>query len=180
MGKKSAERIAMHLVFNKADAAILESSLAEASRRVSVCPVCCGISQDGQVCAICSDSSRASSALCLVETAADLVAIEKSGAWRGHYHVLAGKLSPIKNIGPEKLKLKELEARIINSDIKEIVLALSNDVEGEATCYYIHSKIAEPNGIKLTRIGFGLPSGTQLGFADISTIKSALDARRNF
>ena len=118
--------------------------------------------------------------MCVVEKASDIAAIEKSGAWRGKYHVLGGKLSPIKKIGPDKLNLASLARRAEESGITEIILALSNDIEAEATCHYIQERVAAPRGIRLTRIGFGLPSGSQLGFADSDTIKSALESRKAF
>lgn len=179
-GKKSAERAALHLAFAKTDADNLLSALSLVRERITPCPECCGVSEDGKLCAICADNARGREVLCLVESAGDLAAIEKTGAWRGRYHVLGAKLSPIKNIGPDALNLTALESRLERGEIKEIILALSNDIEGEATCHYICAKYADIYDVKFTRIGFGLPSGSQLGFADTSTIKSALDARKNF
>ncbi|MBR6388804.1 MAG: recombination protein RecR [Opitutales bacterium] len=181
MGRKSAERAALHLAFSdRAHAGAMIESLKNALETLTPCPKCRGISENGRLCEICSDTSRNLSSVCLVESASDMAAIEKSGAWRGSYHVLGGKLSPIKNITPADLNFKELEARAESGEISEIVLALSNDIEGEATCHYIAQKIALPRGISVSRIGFGLPSGSQLGFADTGTIKSALAARKNF
>ena len=180
MGKKSAQRAAVYLALDKAAAAELEASIGAARSRITECPVCCGISEAGMPCAVCADAGRAPDSVCLVESVADMEAIEKSGAWRGRYHVLGGKLSPIKNVGPESLNMARLEARVRDGGVREIILALSNDIEGEATCHYISKKIAEPLGVRLTRIGFGLPSGSQLGFADTGTIRSALDSRRTF
>ena len=181
MGRKSAERIALHLAFaDRAQAEALIESLRGALDTLTPCPKCCGISENSQLCEICSDPSRNQSSVCLVESASDMAAIEKSGAWRGSYHVLGGKISPIKNIAPANLNFAQLEKRAESGEISEIVLALSNDIEGEATCHYLAQKIAAPRGIKVSRIGFGLPSGSQLGFADTGTIKSALAARKNF
>lgn len=181
MGRKGAERIALHLAFaGRADAEALARALASVLERVTPCPVCCGVSEGGEPCRICSDPSRSGGSVCVVESAADVAAIEKSGAWRGSYHVLGGKLSPIKNIGPQSLNLAALERRAASGEVSEMILALSNDIEGEATCHYISKKIAAPLGVTLTRIGFGLPSGSQLGFADTGTIRSALDSRKNF
>lgn len=179
-GVKSAERMALHLALeNRADAIEIAESITAALERITPCPECFGLSENGQPCEICSDASRISDCLCVVEKASDISAIEKSGAWRGKYHVLGGKLSPIKKIGPDKLNIAQLLKRVENSQIKEIILALSNDIEAEATCHYIQERIASPHGIRLTRIGFGLPSGSQLGFADPVTIKSALESRKS-
>lgn len=181
MGRKSAERAALHLAFaDRKQAEILIENLRRALDVLTPCPKCCGISENNALCEICSDSSRNLSSVCLVETAADMAAIEKSGAWRGSYHVLGGKISPIKNITPNDLNFKVLEERAQRGEISEIVLALSNDMEGEATCHYISKSIAEKFGISLSRIGFGLPNGSQLGFADTGTIKSALASRKVF
>ncbi len=181
MGRRSAQRAALHLLFgSQQDARLLLETLSDALENVTPCPICGGISERGQVCAICSDKNRNTSAICLVESAADIEAIEKSGAWRGVYHVLGGKLSPIKNIGVGDLNFKQLENRVASGEVCEIVLALSNDIEGEATCHYVMKKFENVGNLRLTRIGFGLPSGSQLGFADSGTIKSALDSRKNF
>lgn len=180
-GQKSAERMAMHLALeNRADALEIAEAITAALGRITPCPECFGLSENGQLCEICTDASRISDALCVVEKASDIAAIEKSGAWRGKYHVLGGKLSPLKKIGPEKLNLAALSKRVDESGITEIILALSNDIEAEATCHYIQERIAAPRAVRLTRIGFGLPSGSQLGFADSGTIKSALESRKLF
>lgn len=180
-GQKSAERMAMHLALeNRADALEIAEAITAALGRITPCPECFGLSENGQLCEICVDASRISDALCVVEKASDIAAIEKSGAWRGKYHVLGGKLSPLKKIGPEKLNLAALSKRVDESGITEIILALSNDIEAEATCHYIQERIAAPRAVRLTRIGFGLPSGSQLGFADSGTIKSALESRKLF
>jgi len=180
-GQKSAERMAMHLALeNRADALEIAEAITAALGRVTPSPECFGLSENGQLCEICADASRISDALCVVEKASDIAAIEKSGAWRGKYHVLGGKLSPLKKIGPEKLNLAALSKRVDESGITEIILALSNDIGAEATCHYIQERIAAPRAVRLTRIGFGLPSGSQLGFADSGTIKSALESRKLF
>lgn len=180
-GQKSAERMAMHLALeNRADALEIAEAITAALGRITPCPECFSLAENGQLCEICADASRISDALCVVEKASDIAAIEKSGAWRGKYHVLGGKLSPLKKIGPEKLNLAALSKRVDESGITEIILALSNDIEAEATCHYIQERIAAPRAVRLTRIGFGLPSGSQLGFADSGTIKSALESRKLF
>ena len=173
-GLKSAERMAMyHALENRADAAEIAESITAALGRITPCPECFGLSENGQPCEICSDKSRIPGIVCVV-------AIEKPRARSGKYHALGAKLSPIKKIGPDKLNLASLARRAEESGITEIILALSNDIEAEATCHYIQERVAAPRGIRLTRIGFGLPSGSQLGFADSGTIKSALESRKAF
>ncbi len=181
LGAKSAERIAAHLCLeDRAGAQELLSALGDALESVSPCPSCMGLAEDGKECQICANPARDASMLCVVEKSSDVEAIEKSGAWRGKYMVLGGKLSPLHKVGPEKLNFASLENRLEKDGVKEILLALSNDIEGEATCHYIRERIAGPMGVSVTRIGFGLPSGSQLGFADAVTIKNALDSRRSF
>lgn len=180
-GLKSAETAALYLALENKDAAReLARALADALENVTPCPECGGLSENGKPCAICSDAARMSSAICVVEKASDINAIEKSGSWRGRYHVIGGKLSPLKKITPEKLNINGLVEKIQRGGVSEIMLALSNDIEGEATCHYIQEKVAPYSGVTLTRIGFGLPSGSQLSYADSGTIKSAMKARRNF
>lgn len=165
---------------NRQHARDVAGAIISALERVTPCPKCFGLSEDGNLCGICSDVSRSEKSICVVEKPSDIDAIERSGAWSGKYHVLGGKLSPLKKIGPDKLNLEQLSARIESDGVEEIILALSNDIEGEATCHYIQERIVGPHSVKLTRIGFGLPSGSQLGFADAGTIKNAIDARKTF
>jgi recombination protein RecR len=116
----------------------------------------------------------------VVENVPDLVAIERSGSWRSVYHVLHGKLSPLHGVGPDDLNIASLLARIESGEIDELVLALSNDVEGEATCHYIQEHLPDGRNVKVTRIGFGIPSGGGVLYADSVTLKSALEGRRAF
>ncbi len=181
LGGKSAEKIALHLTLERPpEGEELLRALKSALEDVGACPECGGLSERGKICGICSNPSRNSKLLCVVERSSDIPSIEKSGAWRGKYHVLGGKLSPLRKIGPDKLNLEKLAKRAETDGVEEILLALSNDIEAEATCHYIQENIIADKRIKLTRIGFGLPSGSQLGYADSGTIKSALDSRKNF
>lgn len=181
LGMKSAERMALHMALeNQGEAREIAAAITAALERVTPCPECFGLSEDGKLCAVCANPVRLQNAVCIVERSSDIAAIEKSGAWRGKYHVLGGKLSPLHKIGPDKLNLAALAKRLESGEISEIILALSNDIEGEATCHYIQERIVGAREIRLTRIGFGLPSGSQLGFADSGTIKSALDSRKEF
>ena len=180
LGYRSAERIAMHLLVEKSeDLDDLIHSLQSAREVVGRCNNC-GNMAEGESCAICADSRRDVSKICVVEHVPDLIAIERSAAWKGNYHVLHGKLSPIHGVGPEQLNLQALEQRLHSEDIQEFVLALSNDIEGQATCHYIQEEIIGDRPIKVTRIGFGLPSGGGVTYADSVTLKSALDSRRTY
>lgn len=178
LGYRSAERIAMDLLVEKPETMpTLIEALDRARRSVRRCETCGNLSEETN-CAICTDPRRRSTALCIVEHVPDLVAIERSSAWDGHYHVLYGKLSPIHGVGPEQLNFASLSRRLKEQPIEEIVLALSNDIEGQATCHYIQEEIIGALPIQVTRIGFGLPSGGGVTFADSMTLKSALEGRR--
>lgn len=180
LGYRSAERIAMHLLIEKTNELDdLISSLGVAKETVGRC-ASCGNMAEGELCSVCADTRRDQSKVCVVEHVPDLVAIERSAAWKGQYHVLHGKLSPIHGIGPEALNFESLQVRIEGGEINEFVLALSNDIEGQATCHYIQEEIIGDREIKVTRIGFGLPSGGGVTYADSVTLRSALDGRRDY
>jgi recombination protein RecR len=153
--------------------------MGEARTAVRRCDTCGNIAENPK-CAICEDERRNAGSLCVVEHVPDLIAIERSAAWKGQYHVLHGKLSPIHGVGPEDLNLHSLKARLESGEITEFVLALSNDIEGQATCHYIQEEIVEQRPIKVTRIGFGLPSGGGVTYADSVTLRSALEGRREY
>ncbi len=179
LGPKAAERIALNLVLeNPSLAKDLQDCLAKAQEAIGECEFCGAMAKRGELCKVCADGSREQSSICVVESVLDLMSIEKSGAFRGRYFVLGGKLSPMKRISPENLKMGKLKALVDSGEIKELILALSNDIEAEATCHYIQECIVDGSNVNLTRIGFGLPSGSALLFADSSTIRSALDARK--
>ncbi len=180
VGFRSAERMALHLLVGKpADLPVLVNALEEAARSVRRCTRC-GNLAEGDLCEICSDERRDQRIVCVVENVPDLVALERSGAYRGVYHVLHGKLSPIHGVAPDDLNLMSLLARARAGEVRELILALSNDVEGEATCHYLTEHLPTDAEIKVTRIGFGLPSGGGVLYADSVTLKSALDARRDY
>jgi recombination protein RecR len=180
LGYRSAERIALHLLVEKpAQLSRLVEALQQAALVVNRCPRCGNLAEGG-LCAICADERRDTGAVCVVEHVPDLVAVERSGAFRGVYHVLHGKLSPINGVGPEDLNLKTLLARLATGEVRELILALSNDVEGEATCHYLTQHLPADREVKLTRIGFGLPSGGGVLYADSVTLKSALEGRRAY
>lgn len=180
LGYRSSERIALHLLVEKPQRLPeLVAALEEAARSVRRCERC-GNLAEAELCEICADEKRDRSAVCVVEQVPDLAAVERSGAFRGTYHVLHGKLSPIHGIGPEDLNLASLERRLAAGEINELILALSNDVEGEATCHYITQHLPKDRTVNVTRIGFGLPSGGGVLYADSVTLKSALEARRSY
>jgi len=181
LGYRSSERIALHLLVEKPERLPeLVAALQEAARTVRRCTRC-GNLAEGELCAICADERRANSVVCVVEQVPDLVALERSGAYRGVYHVLHGKLSPLHGVTPEDLNFASLLQRVGQGEITELILALSNDVEGEATCHYLTEQLArQGSSVKITRIGFGLPSGGGVLYADSVTLKSALEARREY
>lgn len=179
VGYRSAERIALHLLVEKpARLPELVSALETAAKNVRRCTICGNLSEQ-EHCPICADERRRTGQVCVVEYVTDLAAIERSGAYRGRYHVLHGKLSPIRGVAPEDLNLGGLLERITAGEITELILALSNDVEGEATCHYLTERLPR-SGLKVSRIGFGLPSGSGVLYADAVTLKSALEGRRDY
>lgn len=181
LGHRSAERLALHLLVERPDRLPpLLVALEQAAKKIHRCPNCGHLCEE-EICLVCADPRRDARRICIVEQVPDLLALERSSAYHGHYHVLHGKLSPIQGIGPEQLNFAPLAARFAEGEISEIILALSNDIEGEATCHYIQDTFLRdrPN-ITVSRIGFGLPSGSGLTYADPATLKSAIDARRNY
>ena len=180
VGYRSSERIALNLLIEQPGRLpALVAALQEAARTVTSCSRCGNVA-DGGLCAICSDERRSNGTVCVVEHVPDLAAIERSGAFHGSYHVLQGKLSPLNGVGPDALNLKSLFGRIAAGEVKELILALSNDVEGEATCHFITDGLPAESAPKLTRIGFGIPSGGGVVYADSVTLRTALDGRRAF
>jgi recombination protein RecR len=176
IGEKTAERLAMHILHTpRHEAEQLAQSILEIKEKVRLCTKCFALSDD-DVCTICSDPARESSLLCVVEQPADMVAVEKSGAFHGIYHILCGALSPMNGIGPEDIRIRELLTRIENDQIKEVVLATSTNVEGEATSSYIAQKL-EKFAIKVTRIASGVPMGGDLKYVDQVTLKRAMETR---
>lgn len=178
VGPKSAQRIAYWLLASeKADAVRLAQSIVEVKETIHFCPQCFNFAQN-ELCEICADVKRDSTAICVVEEPRDVTAIEKTGEFHGTYHVLHGAISPMDGIGPDQLRIKELISRLSFTDIKEVVIATNPNVEGEATAVYL-SRLIKPLGdIKVTRIASGLPVGGDLEYADEVTLGRALEARR--
>ena len=180
VGYLSAQRLALHLLVEQPETyEELKNSLDEAAVRIKRCPYTGNICE-GESCSIYADSGRDRKIVCVVEQVTDLAAIERSGVFSGTYHVLHGKLSPIHGVGPEKLNLKSFEDRLERDGVSEVILALSNDIEGEATCHYIQDHLLKGKSVQISRIGFGLPSGSGITYADSATLKSALEGRRDY
>ena len=177
IGPRSAERIALHLVQTESTAVRhLAETIVQARERIQFCTTCGALTEESP-CAICEDSRRDAGLICLVERAVDILSVEKSGTFRGKFHVLGGKISPLDGVEPEDLRIAELEQRLAAEPVNEIVIALSTDVEGDATSYYLAKRLAR-SGLKISRIAYGLPAGSGLEFADELTLSRALEGRR--
>ncbi len=179
-GYRSAERLALHLILEKPEKAeSLVQLISKAVGTIKSCITCHNLSEEEE-CSICKDPSRNQSLLCVVERVSDLISIERSGSYRGLYHVLGGKLSPLQGVHPDSLNFSTLENRLKGNNIQEIILALSNDIEGEATCHYIQDNFLQQHPARLSRIAFGLPSGGGIHIADAQTLQSAINGRQGF
>lgn len=174
IGERTALRLAFHILRSPRMGRDLADSLRDVSERVGFCSLCFGITEDDPCC-ICS-SERDGDLICVVEEPQDLLAIERSGAFRGRYHVLHGALSPLNGIMPSDLKIAELVRRLQGSPVREIVLATNFTVEGEATALYL-SGLIKPLGIKVTRLAHGMPIGGDLEYVDVATVQRALEGR---
>ncbi len=177
IGPKSAQRIAFHLLKLPADDANrLARAITEAKARIHFCERCFNVAE-GPLCSICADDRRDPHVLCVVEEPKDVVAVEKTGEFKGRYHVLLGALNPIEGIGPDRLKVRELVARLAPEDVQEVILCTNPNIEGEATAMYL-AKLLTPLGVTVTRIASGLPVGGDLEYADELTLGRALEGRR--
>ncbi len=176
IGPRSAERLALHLVQSQADdVRRLAQILVQAREKIRVCSICGGLTE-ADPCSICQDPRRDPSLLCVVERPLDIFALEKAGSYRGLYHVLGGKISPLNGVEPEDLRIAQLESRL-GRGVKEIVVALSTDVEGDATTFYLAKRLAG-KGARISRLAHGLPAGSGLEFADEVTLSRAMEGRR--
>lgn len=179
LGFRSAERLALHLLVEAPDEADRLVALIQGARKeIRSCRECGNLAED-VLCPLCQDNSRQPETLCLVESVPDLRSMERSGAYRGLYHVLHGKLSPIHGVHPEDLNIASLKTRLESQAFREVIFALPNDIEGQATCHYLQEEILKGHDLKLTRIGFGLPSGGGIPYADATTLRSAFEGRRH-
>jgi len=177
VGPKSAQRMTLHLLErDRAGARALSTALREAVEKVGHCRVCRNFTEL-EVCEICSDPRRDGALVCVVETPADVMAIEQSASFQGLYFILMGHLSPIDGIGPEEIGLDAFRQRVIDDSIEEVILATNPTVEGEATAYYL-TEMLQPIGVKVSRIAHGVPLGGELEYVDGSTLAHALSGRR--
>lgn len=177
VGPKSAQRMAFHLLrMPMVDVEKFAKAVIEAKQNTHTCEICFNLSATSP-CEICSSNQRDRSTICVIAETKDLIAIEKTNEFKGLYHVLQGLISPMDGIGADDIRIKELLNRLTNDEVKEVILALSPSVEGEATSLYL-TKLIKPFGIKVSRIAFGLPVGADLEYADEITIAKAIEGRR--
>ena len=176
IGPKTAVRLALYVIkMSENEVNNFASALIDAKSKISYCSNCFNMSASDP-CEVCSDNSRNKHTICVISETKDLMAIEKTNEYHGLYHVLQGLISPIDGIGPDDIRVKELLYRISKENVTEVILALNPSVEGEATSLYLH-KLIKPFGIKITRIAFGLPMGSELEYADEMTLARALEGR---
>jgi recombination protein RecR len=177
IGQKSAQRIAFHLLrASKEDAFRLARAVVDVKEKLGLCTLCNNVS-DGDLCPYCSNPNRDQSVICVVEEAPNILPIESTRAFEGLYHVLHGSISPLRGIGPEQLKIKNLLQRLQSGDAKEIILATNPTVEGEATAAYL-SRLLKPLGLRVTRIAMGIPVGSDLEYADEVSMSKSMENRR--
>lgn len=177
IGSKSAQRLAFHVLNLPAEEAqAFADAIVEAKRTVTLCPVCRNLTAGGP-CAVCADPRRDEGLICVVADPRDVLAIERSREFHGHYHVLHGVLSPMNHVGPDDLQIKALLDRVAGGEIREVIMATNPDTEGEATALYI-ARLLKPFGVKVTRLAYGIPVGGHLEFADDATLMRALEGRR--
>ena len=178
IGRKTAQRLTYHLLKQPKDATVrLARAVAAVGERVRSCSVC-GNLTEADPCAICTDQQRDGSTICVVEEPLDVLAIERTGGFRGLYHVLHGVLSPVEGIGPEHLKLEQLVARVRNGGVREVIMATNPNLEGEATAMYV-ARLLAPMSVRVTRLARGLPTGADLEYADDVTLARALEYRQD-
>jgi len=178
IGQKTAQRLAFYLLRStKEEAMGLAEAIREAKERIGVCSVCNNIT-DKDPCLYCASVTRSRKTICVVEEPNNILAVEKTRQYGGLYHVLGGALSPLSGVGPDKLKIKSLIERLKNGTVEEIIIATNPTVEGEATAVYL-SKLIKPLGVRVTRIGVGIPVGSDLEYADEVTMLKAMEGRRD-
>ena len=177
IGIKSAQRLAFHIIsMPEADVTALAEALTNAKQKVHYCPVC-GNYTENELCPVCADPKRTSELLCVVESARDVIFMERVHEFRGRYHVLGGVLSPMDGVGPDQLSIAQLIERVKTEDVKEVILATNPDVEGEATASYI-AKQLKPMGVSVSRIAHGIPIGGNLEYVDEVTLSKSIENRR--
>jgi recombination protein RecR len=177
IGEKTATRLAFHLTrAQRGDVEGLANALLALREELYTCSVCCALA-GSDPCEMCSDPRRSDEVICVVEEAADLAAVERSGGFRGRYHVLQGTLSPLDGVGPDDLRIAELIRRIGGGGVRELILATNPTAEGEATAMYV-AQLTKPLGVTVSRIAHGLPMGGDVEYADLATLGKALEGRR--
>ena len=177
VGEKTATRLAFHLArAERSDVDGLAAALASMRDELHTCSVCCALA-GSDPCDLCSDATRSAVVICVVEEVADLVAFERSGGFKGRYHVLQGVLSPLDGIGPDDLRVTDLLRRLADGGVKEVIIATNPTTEGEATALYL-SRLIKPLGVSATRIAHGIPMGGDVEYADVATLGKALEGRR--
>lgn len=177
IGKKTAQRLAFYILeMEDLEAEKLSMAIVNAKEKIRLCSICCNLTDDDP-CYICSNENRDKSLICVVEGAKDIIAMERSREYKGEYHVLHGVISPMDNIGPKDIKIRELLNRLSDDIVKEVIIATNPTVEGEATALYL-SKLIKPLGVKVTRIAHGIPVGGDLEYFDEVTLSKAMDNRR--
>ncbi len=176
IGNKSAQKLAFHILnMNDAQIKYFTDTIHNAHTKIHRCSVCCDLT-DSDKCSICSDEKRDNSTICVVENTKDVMAFERTREYNGLYHVLHGAISPMNNIGPDEITVKQLISRLNDENITEIIMATNPTVEGEATSMYI-SRLIKPLGIKVTRLAYGVPVGADLEYADEVTLTRAIEGR---
>ena len=177
IGRKSAQRLAFHVLSLPDDEAqSFADAIVSAKKSVHCCKVCQNLTE-GEICQICASDTRDKSTVCVVSEPRDVLSIERSREYHGVYHVLHGALSPMNRVGPDDLRIRELLERVAQGGVEEVILATNPDTEGDATAMYL-SRLLKPFGIRITRLGFGVPVGSNLEYADDATMLKALEGRR--
>jgi recombination protein RecR len=177
IGAKTAQRLAFYVLsLPDEEAQAFADAITTAKRTVHTCPVCQNLT-DSDLCSICADDERDSSVVCVVAEPRDVVAMERAREYRGKYHVLHGVISPLNHVGPDDIRIKELLSRMADGTIQEVIMATNPDTEGEATAMYL-SRLLRPFGVKVTRLAYGIPVGSQLEYADEVTLLRALEGRQ--
>ena len=177
IGGKTAQRLAFHVLeLPEADAAAFADAIIEAKRSVHTCPVCQNLT-DREVCSVCADPARDQSLICVVAEPKDVIAMERSREFNGTYHVLHGVISPLNHVSQDDIRIKELLHRVANGNVTEVIMATNPDTEGEATAMYI-SRLLRPMEVKVTRLAYGIPVGSQLEYTDEVTLSRALEGRQ--
>lgn len=176
IGRKSAQRLAFHILSLPEDEALsFADAVVEARKSVHCCRICQNLTE-GEVCAICASDRRDHGTICVVSEPRDVLSIERGHEYQGTYHVLHGALSPMSHVGPEDIRIKELLHRVAEDDVEEVIMATNPDTEGETTAMYI-SRLLKPFDVKVTRLAYGIPVGSNLEFADDATLNRALEGR---